>query len=228
MIATRLARVPPFERGITLGDFLVPIRLGERAAAWQRHLLMIVIGALLIVVGARISFYLPGNPFVPVTLQTFGVLFGGALLGFRRGLAAVGLYLLLGIIGLPVFALDASTGVYRSGLDTIVRIGGGAFALAPTGGYLIGFLLAGGLVGRLAELGWDRHLGGSVGAMVLGNAVIYLVGVPWLIAAAGMDLQAGLANGFWPFLLGDGVKLVVAAGLLPVGWWVVRRRSSER
>ena len=227
MIATRLARVPPFERGITLGDFLVPIRLGERASSWQRHLLMVAVGTLLIILGARISFYLPGNPFVPVTLQTFGVLFGGALLGFRRSLLSVGLYLLLGIIGLPVFALDATTGLYRSGLDTILRVGGGSFGLAPTGGYLVGFLIAGGLVGRLAELGWDRKIGGAIAAMLLGNAVIYLLGVPWLMASTGMDLAAGLANGLWPFLAGDAVKVVIAAGLLPVGWWLVRRRSSD-
>jgi biotin transport system substrate-specific component len=227
VIATRLARVPPFERGITLGDFLVPIRLGERASSWQRHLLMIAVGTLLIVIGARISFYLPGNPFVPVTLQTFGVLFGGALLGFRRSLLSVGLYLLLGIVGLPVFALDATTGVYRSGLDTILRVGGGAFSLAPTGGYLLGFLVAGALVGRLAELGWDRKIGGAIAAMLLGNAVIYLIGVPWLMASTGMDIGAGINNGLVPFLEGDGVKLVIAAGLLPVGWWLVRRRSSD-
>ena len=226
-IASRWVRVPPFERGITLGDFLVPIRVGERAAAWQRHLLMIVVGTLLIVVGARISFYLPGNPLVPVTLQTFGVVFAGALLGFRRALAAVGLYLLLGIVGLPVFALDAGTGLYRSGLDTIVRVGGGSIALAPTGGYLIGFLLAGGLVGRLAELGWDRHLGGSVGAMLLGNVVIYVVGLPWLMAAARLDLMSTLQLGLYPFLVGDVLKLAVAASLLPAGWWLVKRRSSE-
>ena len=227
MIATRLARVPPFERGITLGDFLVPIRLGERASSWQRHLLMIAVGTLLIVLGARISFYLPGNPFVPVTLQTFGVLFGGALLGFRRSLLSVGLYLLLGVVGLPVFALDATTGVYRSGLDTILRVGGGAFALAPTGGYLLGFLVAGGLVGRLAELGWDRKIGGAIAAMLLGNLVIYLIGVTWLMGATGMDIAAGVSNGLVPFLAGDAVKLAIAAGLLPVGWWLVRRRSSD-
>lgn len=228
MTATRWVRVPPFERGITLGDFLVPIRVGERAASWQRHVLMVGIGTLLIVLGARISFYLPGNLFVPVTLQTFGVLFGGALLGFRRALAAVLLYLLLGIVGLPVFALDAQTGLYRSGLDTILHVGGATgFSLAPTGGYLVGFLLAAGLVGRLAELGWDRHIGGSVGAMFLGNIVIYIVGVPWLMAAVGKDLSWALDNGFFPFLLGDAVKLAVAAGLLPVGWWLVRRRSSD-
>jgi len=228
VIATRWARVPPFERGITLGDFLVPIRLGERAAAWQRHLLMVVIGTLLIVAGARISFYLPDNAFVPVTLQTFGVLFGAALLGFRRALAAVALYLLLGIIGLPVFALDASTGLYRSGFDTIIRTGGGAITLAPTGGYLVGFLLAGGLVGRLAELGWDRKIGGSIGAMLLGNALIYLIGVPWLMLASGRGAEWGLSNGLYPFLAGDLIKLAVAAGVLPIGWWIVRKRSSER
>ncbi len=226
MIATRWTRVPPFERGITLGDFLVPIRLGERAASWQRHALMIAVGTLLIILGARISFYLPGNPLVPVTLQTFGVLFGGALLGFRRALMAVLLYLLLGIVGLPVFALDSQTGLYRSGLETIVRTSGG-FALAPTGGYLVGFMFAGGLVGRLAELGWDRKIGGSIGAMLLGNLVIYLVGVPWLMLSVGLDVQAGFNNGLWPFVTGDLLKLAVAAGLLPVGWWLVRRRSSD-
>lgn len=228
MIATRWARVPPFERGITLGDFLVPIRFGERAAAWQRNLLMILVGTLLIVLGARISFYLPDNPFVPVTLQTFGVLFGGALLGFRRALAAVGLYLVLGIVGLPVFALDAETGAYRSGLGTILTVGGGALALAPTGGYLVGFLFAGGLVGRLAELGWDRKIGGAIGAMLLGNAAIYVIGVPWLMASLNVNLQTGLEYGLWPFLPGDVVKVAIAAGLLPLGWWAVRRRSPDR
>jgi biotin transport system substrate-specific component len=227
VIATRWARVPPFERGITLGDFLVPIRLGERAAAWQRHLLMITVGTLLIILGARISFYLPGNPLVPVTLQTFGVLFGGALLGFRRALAATGLYLVLGIVGLPVFAWDADTATYQSGLDTILSVSGGAVTLGATGGYLVGFLFAGALVGRLAELGWDRKIGGSIGAMLLGNAVIYLFGVPWLMAAADLSFQQGLQFGFWPFLPGDVVKLAVAAGLLPFGWWLVRRRSSD-
>jgi biotin transport system substrate-specific component len=220
--------VPPFERGLTLGDFLVPIRLGERASLWQRNLLMIAVGTLLIVLGARISFYLPGNPFVPVTLQTFGVLFGGALLGMKRSLASVGLYLVLGIVGLPVFAYSQATGQYMSGLNTIVSVSSGVVTLGVTGGYLIGFLLAGGLVGRLAELGWDRHIGGSVGAMILGNLAIYLVGVPWLMVATKQSFQWALDNGFWPFLPGDAVKLLVAAALLPAGWWLVNRRSSER
>ena len=96
----------------------MPIRVGERAAAWQRHVLMVLVGTLLIILGARISFYLPGNPLVPVTLQTFGVLFGGALLGFGAATGAVGLYLLLGIVGLPVFALGRERGCISSRAST--------------------------------------------------------------------------------------------------------------
>lgn len=227
MTATRWVRVPPFERGITLGDFLVPIRVGERAASWQRHLLMIAVGTLLIILGARIGFYLPGNFLVPVTLQTFGVLFGGALLGFRRSLLSVGLYLLLGFVGLPVFALDETTGLYRSGLSTVIGLESGQVVLGASGGYLVGFLFAGGLVGRLAELGWDRRIGGSIAAMLLGNVVIYLIGIPWLMLAAGLDFENGLKYGLWDFVPGDLVKVLVAAALLPVGWWFVRRRSSD-
>jgi biotin transport system substrate-specific component len=218
--ATRWARVPPFERGITLGDFLVPIRLGERAASWQRHLLMIAAGTLLIVIGAKINIYLPGTP-VPITLQTFGVLFAGALLGFRRSFVSVGIYLLLGLVGIPVFASDTA------GAGMIASFANGSPVLGATGGYLVGFLVAGPLVGRLAELGWDRRIGGSVAAMLLGNAVIYLVGVPWLMAAVRLDLVAALNAGLWPFVVGDALKLAVAAGLLPVGWWLVKRRSSD-
>ena len=226
MTATRWARVPPIERGITLGDFLVPIRIGERAAAWQRDVLMVFAGALLIFLGARIGFYLPGYPIVPVTLQTFGVLFGGALLGFRRGIFSVLLYLLLGVVGLPVFAFSSQTNTFASGLDTIVHFGAPGFALGPTGGYLMGFLFASAVVGRLAELGWDRKVGGAVGAMLIGNLVIYIVGVPWLMAAAHQGFPWALQNGFFPFIPGDAVKLVVAAGLLPFGWWIVRRHST--
>lgn len=227
MTVTRWVRVPPFERGITLGDFLVPIRVGERAASWQRHLLMIAVGTLLIILGARISFYLPGNLLVPITLQTFGVLFGGALLGFRRSLLSVGLYLMLGFVGLPVFALDETTGLYRSGLSTVIGLESGQVVLGASGGYLIGFLFAGGLVGRLAELGWDRKIGGSIAAMLLGNVVIYLIGIPWLMLAAGLDIENGLRYGLWDFVPGDLIKVLIAAALLPVGWWLVRRRSSD-
>jgi biotin transport system substrate-specific component len=224
--ATRWARVPPFERGITLGDFLVPIRFGERITSRYRDLLMMTVGALLIFLGARVSFYLPGYPDVPVTLQTFSVLFGGALLGFKRGIGSVALYLLIGAIGLPVFAYSAQTQSYASGLDTIVSFSGGSLVLGATGGYLVGFLFASAVVGRLAELGWDRKIGGAIGAMLIGNGVIYLIGVPWLAAALHQSLNWAVQNGLIPFIPGDLVKLLIAAGLLPVGWWLVRRRPE--
>ncbi len=247
MIATRLSRVPPFERGLTLGDFLVPIRLGERAAIWQRNLLMIAVGTALIVAGAYVSFnvpqvaignlYVPANPYVPFSLQTFGVLFAGATLGFRRGLASTILYLLLGVVGLPIFAVNAN-GVHASGLATIISAKDGHIVLGATGGYLIGFILAAGVVGRLAELGWDRHLRGSIAAMLIGSVGIYLVGLLWLAAAhpwpASVDAAYGgsfgstLQFGLWPFVPGDIVKLLVAAGLLPVGWRLVARRPDDR
>ena len=193
MIATRWARVPPIERGVTLGDFLVPIRVGERAATWQRDWLMMGIGALL---------------------------------GLRRSLGSVLLYLLLGIVGLPVFAFNAQSGQYASGLDTIVHLGAPGFSLGPTGGYLVGFIFAAALVGRLAELGWDRRIGGAVVAMVLGNLVVYLIGVPWLMAAAHQSVTWSLQNGLYPFLPGDLLKIAVGASILAIGWWVVRRRST--
>ena len=227
LASSRLLRVPSDQHGLTLGDFLVPVRIGERLSSRARHVMLVVIGALLVVIGARISFYLPTDPYVPVSLQTFGVLFGGALLGFRRGLLAVLLYLVLGLF-LPVYALDAASGTYRHGLDTIIAIQGGQVVLGVTGGYLLGFLLAAAVAGRLAELGWDRRLVGSLAAMLVGDAAIYLVGLPWLAAAAHLSPADTIAAGLTPFLVGDIVKLVVAALLLPVGWWVVARRPSDR
>ncbi|HEX5465222.1 MAG TPA: biotin transporter BioY [Candidatus Limnocylindrales bacterium] len=228
LASERLLRVPPFERGLTLGDFLVPIRVGERLSSPARHAVLVLLGTFLIVVGARLSFYLPGDPLVPVTLQTFGVLFGGALLGFRRGILSSLLYLLLGIVGLPIFSYDATTHVYRSGLEAVATISGGHLALGITGGYLVGFVLAAAVVGRLAELGWDRHLLGSLAALLVGDAAIYVIALPWLASAAHLSLADTISLGLTPFLPGDILKLIIAAGLLPAGWWVVSRRPSDR
>jgi biotin transport system substrate-specific component len=205
-------RLPAGERGITIGDFLVPIRISERLNVRVRHLALILGGALLIALGARIAFVIPGNP-VPITGQTFGVLVAGGALGFRRGIAASGLYVLLGAIGLPFFALS------KTGVDVI---------LGATGGYLIGFILAAAIVGRLAELGWDRKPVGSVGAMLLASAAIYVIGVPWLAYVTHHDLAWGIQNGLVPFIAGDLLKLALAAATFPVAWWVVGRRPGDR
>ncbi|MEA2673653.1 MAG: biotin transport system substrate-specific component [Chloroflexota bacterium] len=209
----RLDRLPAQERGLTIGDFLVPIRVSERMNARLRHIALILIGTTLIALCARISFLVPGNP-VPFTGQTFGVLLSAGALGFRRGLAASLLYLAIGAIGLPVFAGGAQ------GVGEI---------LGASGGYLIGFVVASALVGRLAELGWDRTIFGAIGAMLLGSLVIYAVGVPWLaVTAFGGDLALAFEKGMRTFLLWDAVKLLLAAAAFPAAWWFVGRRPGDR
>jgi biotin transport system substrate-specific component len=221
-IATsRLNRLPVAESGITIADFLVPIRLGERLSARTRHVVLVFAGALLIYLTAQIAIALPNNP-VPITGQTFGVLLVGGALGFRRGLLATLLYIGIGVIGVPAFA------EHKAGLGIIASVQGGHLILGATGGYLIGFVVASALVGRLAELGWDRTVLGAVGAMVLGNAVIYAIGLPWLSLAAGFTPADTIAKGLQPFLVGDVVKLLLAGAVFPFAWWVVGRRPGER
>lgn len=207
-----LTRVPAAEKGLTIADFLVPVRVGETASPRLRHIGLIVAGALLIFLTARISVALPGNP-VPFTMQNFGILVVGGALGLRRGSVAAIVYVLLGVVGLPFFAEG------RGGLQVI---------WGATGGYLIGFIVAAALVGRLAELGWDRRLGGAIGATALGTLVIYAIGVPWLAVAVGLSAGDAVATGLVPFLLGDLLKLLAAAVVFPAAWWVVGRRPSDR
>ena len=217
---SRLNRLPAAERGVTIGDFLVPITIGERISARARHVALIVAGALFIALTANVSIPVPGSP-VPITGQTFSVLLVGGALGARRGILATLLYLVMGLF-LPVYA------EHRQGIAIIGTMSEGGVVLGATGGYLVGFVLASGLVGRLAELGWDRRFWGALAAMALGNLVIYVVGVPWLMAATGMDFQTALNLGVYPFVVGDAIKLVLAAGLFPLAWWVVGRSTEER
>lgn len=220
-IATsRLNRLPAGERGITIGDFLVPIRVGERLSSRVRHLVLIVAGALLIALTANFRINLPDNP-VPITGQTFSVLLVGGALGLRRGFLATALYLGMGFF-LPVYANG------RSGIEVIARLDGGHLVLGATGGYLVGFLLAAAVVGRLAEMGWDRTVLGAVAAMVAGNVVIYVVALPWLAAATGYSATETVVKGLEPFLLGDVLKLLLAGALFPIAWWIVGRRPGER
>lgn len=207
-----VTRVSAAERGLTIADFLVPVRVGERVSPRMRDAGLVLAGTALLVLGSRVSIPLPGNP-VPFTLQTLAVLLAGGALGLRRGALSTVLFIVLGVVGLPVFAES------RHGVDVI---------FGATGGYLVGFIVAAALVGRLAELGWDRHIGGSVGMNLLGTVLIYLVGVPWLAVAAGVPLGDAVTLGVAPFLVGDIVKLLVAAGAFPLAWWVVGRRPSDR
>ena len=172
-------------------------------------LAFIGLGSIAVAVAARIEIPLPWTP-VPITGQTLGVLLVGAALGWRRGAAALGLYLAEGAAGLPVFA------------------GGGAgvaHLLGPTGGYLWSFPLAAGLVGWLAERGWDRRIWTAAIAMGLGEVVVYAVGIPWLAQFTGWE-RVWMA-GFWPFLPGAVIKLGVAAAALPFAWRLVGSGSGD-
>ena len=221
MLATpHLNRLPAAERGITLGDFLVPIRVGERLSSRLRHIALIVTGALFIALTANITIWMPGNP-VPITGQTLSVLVVGGALGLRRGALSVGLYLVLGLF-LPVYSGQSH------GLSHFISFTSGGVVLGATGGYLIGFLLAGSLVGWLAEMGWDRHIGGAVGAMIVGELAIYLIGVPWLALAAHLSPEQAVTTGFTPYVVGDALKLAIAAGIFPFAWWLVGRRADDR
>jgi biotin transport system substrate-specific component len=221
MLATRhLNRLPVAEKGITIGDFLVPVRVGERMSSRLRHIALISTGAIFIALTANLTFSLPNNP-IPITGQTLSVLVVGGALGLRRGGLSVALYLVLGLF-LPVYAQQ------QHGLSTIVGFGSNGLALGPRGGYLVSFLFAGALVGWLAEMGWDRHIGGAIGAMILGEVVIYAIGVPWLAFSAHLSPESAVAVGFTPFVIGDAVKLAIAAGMFPFAWWLVGRRAGER
>jgi len=183
-------------RPLVLAD-LVPGRL-------VRDIALIGGSAALVGVAAQVAVPLPGTP-VPVSMQTFAVLLVGATLGFGRAFAGLALYAVAGLAGVPWFAGAAS---------------GWHFA---SFGYVIGFALAAALVGRLAAHGGDRTPMRTVGTMVAGNVVIYALGVPWLMAFTGAGIGQALQLGIVPFLIGDAIKIALAAGLLPGAWAAVRR-----
>ena len=169
--------------------------------------LLVAGGAVFIALVAQLAFYLPFTP-VPVTGLTFGVLVTGAAMGAIRGLLATMLYVLLGVAGLPVYA-DASYGI-----DVLIGV---------TGGYLVGSVLAAALTGFLAEKAWDRRVVSAVPAMLLGELVIFTVGVGWLMVVLDVGLGHGLALGLVPFVVGEIVKLTAAGLLLPGAWKLVDR-----
>jgi biotin transport system substrate-specific component len=172
--------------------------------------LAVVVASLFVAVCAQVEIRLPFTP-VPISGGTLGVLYAGALLGSRRGAAAVALYLLEGAAGLPVFSGGAA---------------GFLHFLGPTGGYLLGFPVGAFVVGLLAERGWDRTPARAFATMALGSLPILALGLIGL--SRFMPARALLAAGLWPFVPGDLVKAALSAGLLPFGWKLVGRRASRR
>jgi biotin transport system substrate-specific component len=175
--------------------------------ALVRDVALVIAAAVLTGIAAQVSIPLPFTP-VPISLQTFTVLLAGAALGPLRGGMGMLLYLVAGLAGVPWFSEQ------RSGWE---------FA---SFGYIVGFVVAAVLVGWLARRGMDRTILGAIGIMVLGNLVIYALGVSWLASSIGVDLPAALELGAWPFLIGDGLKIALAAGLLPAAWWLLRDRRG--
>jgi biotin transport system substrate-specific component len=195
--------------------------IGAIAPRWDvpavlRNALLAVLGSLFVAASAQIQ--VPLWP-VPITGQTFAVLVVGMAYGSRLGAATLALYLAEGAAGLPVFAKWAS---------------GSAAITGATGGYLVGFIVAAAVVGWLAERGWSRSAVRTAGAMVIGNLIIYALGLPWLAlffagpgaaylasTGAATALGAAVAKGLLPFLVGDAVKLALAACLMPLAWKAV-------
>jgi biotin transport system substrate-specific component len=164
-----------------------------------RDLALVVGAAALTGVAAQVAVPLPFTP-VPISLQTFTVLLSAAALGPLRAGAAMLVYLGAGMGGVPWFS------------DQTAGIG------FPSFGYVLGFVAAAVLVGALARRGADRSVAGAVASMVAGNLVIYAVGVPYLARAIGVGLVEAIALGAIPFFIGDGLKILLAAGLLPAAW----------
>ncbi len=171
-----------------------------------RSIALVVGGAVFVGLTAQVSIPLWFTP-VPLSLQTFSVLLVGAALGSRRGLASMALYLLVGMAGVPWFAEGKS---------------GWQFA---TIGYVVGFVAAAWLVGLLAERGADRKPLRAAGMMVAGNLVIYVFGVTGLVLTTSMTPAVAVAKGVLPFLVGDAIKIIFAAALLPATWKLVGSRK---
>ncbi len=173
----------------------------------RREFFLILASSWMVALAAQIV--VPLQP-VPVTGQTLCVLLVGAVLGSRRGALAVLTYLAQGAMGLPVFA---------GGTGGLARFAG------PTGGYLIGFVVAAFVVGWLSEQGWNRRFATTAVSMLVGNAVIYAFGLPWLAIFLGWE--AVLNAGFFPFVPGDLFKIVLAAVALPQAWAWVNARDGQ-
>jgi biotin transport system substrate-specific component len=190
---------------------LVPslVRPSNRVAALVAEAVLVAIGVTLIGLSAQVTFHLPNTP-VPFTGQTFAVLLVGGAYGATRATVTLAGYLLVGGLGYGVFAN------HSSGWDVL------KFSSA-TGGYLVGMLVAAAVVGWLADRGWDRNAVRSLPAMVLGNLLIYAFGFFWLQHALSLTANQAWHLGVRPFLPGDAVKILLAAGLLPAAWKVVDR-----
>lgn len=186
------------------------------ADVWSRtrvaDVVTVVAAAAMTTAAAQIALPVPGSP-VPVTGQTLAVLLTAAALGPLRGVLGQLLYLAAALVGLPVLAHG---------------LGGPDYVFGATGGYLLGFVVAAFLVGRLAKGGWSRTPVRVLISYAVGSLVIYAFGVTVLAFVSGQGMAWALQKGLVPFLAGDVLKALLAAGLLPLAWVTVRRISGSK
>jgi len=192
----------------TLSPVLADLWSRTRAA----DAVTVVSAAALTAASAQIAFPVPGSP-VPVTGQTLAVLLTAAALGPARGALGQLVYLIAAFAGLPVLAHGA---------------GGASEVLGATGGYLLGFIVAGYIVGRLARGGWSRTPVRVFTSFAVGSVVIYAFGATVLALVTGQDMGWAIQKGVLPYLAGDALKALLAAGLLPLAWAAVRRIGDSR
>lgn len=186
----------------TQSQTLINVLWPEKSNQWLRFMAFAIAGSIALTISAKIS--IPTIP-VPFTMQTLVVLLLGFAYGPTLAGATVGLYLLQGAFGLPVFQ-----GTPEKGL-------GLAYMMGPTGGYLAGFFVAAVVCGKLAQKGWDKRFSTMALGMILGNAIIYAFGLAWLGSLIGWDKPV-LQYGMTPFLVGDLIKIAIAVALVPMIW----------
>lgn len=179
----------------------------EGAALRVKQLALVVLGIAVLAAAAKIK--VPMWP-VPITMGTFAVLTVGAAYGARLGLVTILGYMIVGALGFDVFAGSSA------------QAAGITYMMGGTGGYLVGYVIAVGVMGLLARAGWDRSAPRMAAAMLLGNVMIYVPGLIWLGMLYGWDKPI-LEWGLTPFLLGDAIKLALAAVILPLAWKLVGR-----
>jgi biotin transporter BioY len=231
----------------TLADAIFPrFDSGTRTAALARDVVLMVGFAAFVALAAQIQVRLPWTT-VPITGQTFAVLVAGGALGVRRGVGSMLIYAVAGMFLLPIFTpgSDATAGAWD--LHFILPWSGNQAYLwnITSGGYIVGFVLAAGLVGYLCERGWDRGSWAQL-AMLGGAALVYLPGLLWLgyliatdwtlpgtetvlsdVITGSSTLDKTLKGGLYPFIVGDLMKLLAAALVLPAGWLLVRRVKGD-
>lgn len=182
---------------LVLADLIPGTRVRDAA--------LVVGGAGLTGLAAQVSVHVPSITPVPFTLQTLAVLLTGAALGSVRGVLSMSLYLLAGGFGLPWYANHSS------------GFSGASF------GYVLGFVVAAGIVGELARRGNDRNVMSAIGLMAVGDAILLTIGTIWLANNLHVSMAKAIDLGVTPFLIGDALKLTIAALALPAAWRLARR-----